>query len=325
MGLGAGAGAAIGGVAGGLGAIGGSLFSSGASQKAAGTSAFVSELELMNSQQQAQIARGYEQPFVNAGYNALGPLQAVAGQTPGQPYLDQAQYYLGNAAGWQKLAGQNLPPSVVTENWLQQTPGYQFQLGQGLKAVQASAAARGLGVSGSSLKGAATYATGLADSNYQTQFQNAQTAYLDMLNQATGQSQLGQFSQNLGTTAQAMQGQQYGQFANIANLGQSAASGAAQASTAQASQANQALSTGAQQFGNYTTQAGTAQAAGLSGATNALTGGVNNYLSYQAMQSALQGSQAASTTQGLSSFSGYAPALSAGTSNYLGTGFSTPS
>jgi len=49
---------------------------------------------------------------------------------------------------------------------LQALPGYQFTRYQGLKAVQNSAAARGLGVSGAALKGAAGYATGLADTTF---------------------------------------------------------------------------------------------------------------------------------------------------------------
>ncbi len=61
-------------------------------------------------------------------------------------------------------------PIVMDQNALEQTPGYQFTKTQGLKAVQNSAAARGLGVSGAALKGAATFATGLADQTYQTQF-----------------------------------------------------------------------------------------------------------------------------------------------------------
>lgn len=61
-------------------------------------------------------------------------------------------------------------PIVMDQNALEQTPGYQFTKTQGLKAVQNSAAARGLGVSGAALKGAANFATGLADNTYQTQF-----------------------------------------------------------------------------------------------------------------------------------------------------------
>lgn len=60
------------------------------------------------------------------------------------------------------------PPSQVEAN-LQGLPGYQFVQTQGLKGVASSAAARGLGVSGAALKGAATFATGLADTTYGNQ------------------------------------------------------------------------------------------------------------------------------------------------------------
>ncbi len=52
---------------------------------------------------------------------------------------------------------------------LEGLPGYQFTREQGLKSVQNSAAARGLGTTGSALKGAASFATGLADSTYGNQ------------------------------------------------------------------------------------------------------------------------------------------------------------
>ncbi len=52
---------------------------------------------------------------------------------------------------------------------LEGLPGYQFTRDQGLKSVQNSAAARGLGTSGAALKGAATFATGLADQTYGNQ------------------------------------------------------------------------------------------------------------------------------------------------------------
>jgi hypothetical protein len=52
---------------------------------------------------------------------------------------------------------------------LQALPGYQFTRTQGLKSVQNSATARGLGVSGAAMKGAAQYATGLADSTFGNQ------------------------------------------------------------------------------------------------------------------------------------------------------------
>jgi hypothetical protein len=74
----------------------------------------------------------------------------------------------------------------MTEAELVQTPGYQFNLSQGLRAAQNSAAARGLGVSGAALRGAANYATGLADSTYQNQFANQQTLWQDQVNSLLG-------------------------------------------------------------------------------------------------------------------------------------------
>jgi hypothetical protein len=77
-------------------------------------------------------------------------------------------------------------PIVMDQSTLEKTPGYQFNLTQGLKATQNSAAARGLGVSGAALKGAATFATGLADSTYQNQFANAVTNQTNAYNRLKG-------------------------------------------------------------------------------------------------------------------------------------------
>lgn len=96
---------------------------------------------------------------------------------------------------------------------LQSLPGYQFTLGQGLKSVQNGASARGLGVSGAALKGAAGYANGLAQSNYGT--------YANQLFQGAG---LGENAAaqtgNLGTQS-AM-----GQASNITGAGNAQAAAA---------------------------------------------------------------------------------------------------
>ena len=72
-----------------------------------------------------------------------------------------------------------ITPNLAT---ISQTPGYQFNLYQGLKSTQNAASARGLGVSGAALKGAASYATGLADSTYQNQFNNLVTNQNNLFN-----------------------------------------------------------------------------------------------------------------------------------------------
>lgn len=87
-------------------------------------------------------------------------------------------------------------PISMNESDLEQTPGYQFNLNQGLKSVQNSAAARGLGSSGAAMKGAASYATGLADSTYQNQFNNAVTNQSNAFNRLMGVTSLGANSAN---------------------------------------------------------------------------------------------------------------------------------
>ncbi len=66
--------------------------------------------------------------------------------------------------------------SSTMQSTLEGLPGYQFTRDQGLKATQSGYAARGLASSGGALKGAANYATGLANSqygNYVGQLQNS--------------------------------------------------------------------------------------------------------------------------------------------------------
>lgn len=138
-----------------------------------------------------------------------------------------------------------------TQSWLESTPGYQFIKAQGLKSVQNSATARGLGISGAALKGAATYATGLADSTYQEQFNNALTKYSTNLSRLQGQA-------DLGENAAAQTGNYGTQTA--ANIG-SAAIGAANARAA------------------GTVGVANSIAGGLNGAANAFT--ANQYLSHQ--------------------------------------------
>jgi hypothetical protein len=183
-------------------------------------------------------------PFTTAGQSVLPDLTSLATSGPNGPggtnYLSMAQGML---------------PGQMTQAELEQTPGYQFQLAQGLKATQNAAAARGLGVSGSALKGAATFATGLADSNYQNQFNNAQTRFGDVL--------------NLNSTQQGNLTNQFNRLNATASLGENAgaqtgATGAALANTA----------------GNALMQAGAYGAAGATGVANAASGAIGNALSY---------------------------------------------
>lgn len=136
-------------------------------------------------------------------------------------------------------------PIKMDQATLEATPGYQFNLAQGLKATQNSAAARGLGTSGAALKGGAAYATGLADSTYQNQFNNENTNQTNAYNRLMGII-------NSGQNAAAQTG----------TLGQQAATN----------------------IGNNTIAGANAGAAGINGAANALTNGANSYSGYKLYQ-----------------------------------------
>ncbi len=190
-------------------------------------------------------------PYNQAGTDILPDLTTLARSGPNGPggvnYLSMAQGML---------------PGQMTQDELVKTPGYQFNLSQGLQATQNAAAARGLGVSGAALRGAATFATGLADSTYQNQFANAQTRFADV--------------GGLNTIQQGNLNNQYARLQGVASMGENAG---AQTGTIGASLANQQ--------GNALQAAGNASAAGLLGAGNAVTGGVQSYLGYNALQQAI--------------------------------------
>ena len=168
------------------GAIGGSLINS--SSAAAGSKAQQASTNEALAQQAAQYAysQGNELPYIQNGDNAQTVQNALIGSygSTVTPYFNQLAN-LGNGA--------------TAQATLAQTPGYQFALNQGLAATANAAAARGLGVSGAALKGATTYATGLADNTYQQQYGSAlntynaaQNAFGGLNNALSGEASLGE-------------------------------------------------------------------------------------------------------------------------------------
>lgn len=134
---------------------------------------------------------------------------------------------------------------------LASTPGYQFALEQGLKGTNNALASQGLGLSGAQAKGLSTFATGLADQTFGNQYNRALSTY----------------NTNYQVAANNVSNLQ-----NLVNTGQNSAAQTGQAGLAAANNA-----------GNYLTQAGNAQAAGITGVANAATSGVNNYMLYNAL------------------------------------------
>ena len=202
-------------------------------QTAAGAQTNAANASIAAQQQQQATIRADLLPYNTAGQGALTQLQAN-------------NYYTA--------------PITMDEATLQNTPGYQFNLTQGLKATQNSAAARGLGVSGAALKGAAAFATGLADNTYQNQFNNANTNNTNAYNRLAGIVNTGE---NAGAQTGIL-GQQNANSISTANT---------QAGTAQAAAANAsggAVSNAANNIGAFTYN----QYKGLYG--NAADAGIGN-------------------------------------------------
>lgn len=221
MGISAAIAAGVGAVA----SVGGALITSGAAKSAAGTQAKAAKNAANMQMQQYQQTRSDLLPFASAGGSANSALSNMIGVN-------------GTAAQKQALAAAGLPGLTFqpTQEQLEATPGYQFTLSQGLNSVQNGMTARGLGVSGAALKGAAGYATGLANNTLGLNAGIFQQNVANVLNPLQAQA-------NLGENAAAQTG----------NIGQHAVAGAA---------------------GSLTSGAA-AQAAGQVGSANALASGLN--------------------------------------------------
>ena len=167
------------------------------------------------NQANATIQQQYQQnsknlaPWMQNGTNASNLTNFLTGASSTAP-----TGYNGALGGQGSLTAAFNP----TQAQLESTPGYQFTLGQGLKSVQNSYAAKGLGSSGAALKGAADYATGDANTTFNQQFQNYWNQNQSIYNMLTGQS--GQGLQAAGALAQGGTTAAGQQSANTVGAGQ---------------------------------------------------------------------------------------------------------
>ncbi|ARU23738.1 hypothetical protein RSSE_c3357 [Ralstonia solanacearum] len=212
----------------------------GAASDAASTQADASNRASQLQWQQFQQLQNNLKPYMDLGTNTIPQLQQL----------------LGSGALNRQF---NFNP---TQQQLEQTPGYQFTLQQGNKAIDNAMAAKGLSLSGAQMKGLDQYNTGLASQTFQQQYNNA----------------LQQFSTNYGVNSD-----QYNRLAALLGLGQNAAAGVG----------NAGIQTGTN-VANLMTGAANAQAAGQIGASNAIAGGLSN-LGSNAMLYGLMRPQGGST------------------------------
>lgn len=186
------------------------------------------------------------------------------------------------------LMGQFTPPDP---NQVANTPEYQFQLQQGLQALQRSSAATGGLQGGGTQKAITQYGQGLASTSYQQSYNNAANAF--SLNRQSTLGSLG-LGVNAGLGAAGQFGQanaQYGGLAspnitnaaqyggnaaiNAAQYGGNAAQSAAQLGAGYGLQAAQTGVNAAGQIANIYGNIGNAQASGILGQNNYLQSGLS--------------------------------------------------
>ncbi len=191
--------------------------------QAAGTSANQTNAETYNKQITAL------QPYVDAGTNGLDALKTAL--APGGSLSQQFSF----------------DPSKIADN-----PDYQFQLNEGLKAVQRAASATGTLGSGGTLKALTQYSQGLASNEIGQAYQQALSTFGTNRNSAV---------QNLSIPL---------------SLGQYGTSGVLNALSSYNNLYSQNSLGTAQIVGNDLTSKANAQAAGTVGSANAYGGALGN-------------------------------------------------
>lgn len=171
----------------------GAGMSSSAAKSAAQTSASAADRAAELQRQMFERQVELQEPWRQAGVNALTKLQTAADYTP---------------FGMQQF---------------QTDPGYGFRLAEGQKALERQAAARGGLISGAALKAAQRYGQEMGSQEYQNAFNRYQAERAATLNPLQSLAGLGQTSTNALTNAAGTYGGAVGniyqnQAANIGNM-----------------------------------------------------------------------------------------------------------
>jgi len=196
--------------------VGSSLLGGSAAKSAASTQAAAADRAADLQYKQWQEQQAMQKPWLQAGETALNKLIPLA--TEYTPFSMQQ---------------------------FQQDPGYQFRLGEGLKALDRQAAARGGLISGGALKAAERYGQEMGSQEYTNAFNRYQAERQARLQPLQSLAGVGQTTaQQLGQAGQTM----------AANVGQAGAAAAQ------------------------------ARASGYMGAANAIGGGLGQYLNYSNQQ-----------------------------------------
>lgn len=159
-----------------------------------------------------------------------------------KPFLDTGTEFFNRLAALQRGGPE------AAQNFLQMDPGYQFRLGEGLKALDRQAAARGGLISGGALKAAQRYGQDLGSQEYSAA---------------------------------------YGRLAGLADVGPRSAGIMSGLGERYGQTAGQNLLAGGQAVGQGYLGAGAAQASGYMGMANSLTNALGSYINYNQNQQLL--------------------------------------
>lgn len=145
-------------------------------QEAAENQANATEVSQFNTTQ------ANEKPFLNAADTALG--QITTGEAPGGQYSTT-------------FSGLGTTPAQIEAN----DPGYQFRMDQGMRGVDAGAAAAGGVLSGGTLKAEQEFGQDYASNEYQNAFNRFQTNQTNSFNRLASTAGLGQTAANTDAAA----------------------------------------------------------------------------------------------------------------------------
>ena len=232
-----------------IGSLLGAGISAGAATSAASVQAQAAEQAAKIQQQEFQQTQTNLMPFLQAGQNLLPQLTGMLG--PGGQLSVNPQTTAGPAPVF------NMPQ--YTAAMYQASPGYNATLQGGTQALQNAGATTTGALSGNVLKALQGYGTGLANADFQQGYQNYATNYTNQFN-ANNQNYWGTIGQS-NTYNQNL----YNWLQTLIGSGQNA--GASLGALGSQSAANQ---------GNALIGGANATAAGIVGAGNAATGGLNS-------------------------------------------------
>ena len=240
--------------------------------------------------QQAVGAAGTQ--ATNDVYGATGQANQALGNIYGGQLGMESPYLQTGQAGTNALANQVANPfQAPTAAQAEATPGYQFQLTQGLQGVQQQLGATGGGATGGDLKALTQYGQGLASTYYQNAFNNSLNAYNTNTNTAataagqglTAAGQTNQAAENFGNqfSANTIGAGTYAGNTGLgtamygSNLGMQGAQYNAGLGLQAATTAGNQNMTGTEEAGNFFMQGAQGTAAGQMGQANGYASAIN--------------------------------------------------